>query len=110
VTVDFDATGFKSLAPSQRHKYPEEDQSRSSKGTKMSDTLDQAITSAEADVAAVAPVVEAVAPIVEAVDPAAIPAITAAEAVVAAAPAATSGFASLLTAIEALVAHIRAGL
>ncbi|WP_179400671.1 hypothetical protein [Burkholderia guangdongensis] len=73
----------------------------------MTDTVDQAIASAEGAVVAAQPLVQTVGTVVAAVDPSAAPAVAAVEAVASAAPEAVSGIAGIVAALEVALAHLK---
>jgi hypothetical protein len=73
----------------------------------MSDSIDQIVANAEADVAAVAPVVDAVGTVVAAADPAVAPVVDAGEAVVDAVAATVPTAESFWQHIEAFFAQFK---
>jgi glycerate kinase len=74
----------------------------------MSDSIDQIVANAEADVAAVAPVVDAVGTVVAAADPAVAPVVDAGEAVVDAAEPVTQAVVATVPTAESFWQHIEA--
>jgi hypothetical protein len=74
----------------------------------MTDTVSQAITSVESDVAAAAPVVEAVGAVVAATDPTAAPVVDAATAAAEAVPPVVEAVATATPVWEAFFQHVAA--